>query len=446
MVRVLLDDATSLNKLADEKFDLIVTDPPYRDDVAYAELSDFYYVWLKRALSDGNLEARFHGEALMYNTQWESLAPQEISYSEGRLKYFGIGDGIDHYRWLLSRAFKRMSSAVKDGGLIVTYFAHSNPKAWIELVEAGWRGAGLMVTGAWALISESGERVMARGKTSLESSIVVAWRARDGGRVAGYSEARERARQRAREALENAEKIGLGGLDLLLAVMTACLSEFTSYDKVARFGGALSSSDIVAESYRIAVEVLVGEESRHIKSADALAYITIRRLFARLPGWGWSLSSQDIITLGYGLHTSGEGEAEKLDEMLTRNRIVVKTDGNRKGAKVAKPSKFIFLSPRDSKPDSIKEVLSLRKIDLVELGVFDEGKVKPLTTSIDVLHILEYAVHRGIDYFKDVYSRLMVKYPALTEEAIYVAKALSRIVGDPEADLCRDIIRNIYGG
>ena len=445
-VRVLLDDATSLNKLADEKFDLIVTDPPYRDDVAYAELSDFYYVWLKRALSDGNLETRFHREALMYNTQWESLAPQEISYSEGRLKYFGIGDGIDYYRWLLSRAFKRMSSAVKDGGLIVTYFAHSNPEAWIELVEAGWRGAGLMITRAWALISESDERVMARGKTSLESSIVVAWRARDGGRVAGYSEARERARQRAREALENAEKIGLGSLDLLLAVMTACLSEFTSYDKVVRFGGELSSSDIVAESYRIAVEVLVGEESRHIKSADALAYITIRRLFARLPGWGWSLSSQDIITLGYGLHTAGEGEAEKLDEMLTRNRIVVKTDGNRKGAKVTKPSKFIFLSPRDSKPDSIKEVLSLRKIDLVELGVFDEGKAKPLTTSIDVLHILEYAVHRGIDYFKDVYSRLMVKYPTLTEEAIYVAKALSRIVGDPEADLCRDIIRNIYGG
>jgi putative DNA methylase len=51
-VRVLLDDATSLSRLADEKFDLIITDPPYRDDVPYAELSDFYYIWLKRALCD----------------------------------------------------------------------------------------------------------------------------------------------------------------------------------------------------------------------------------------------------------------------------------------------------------------------------------------------------------------------------------------------------------
>jgi len=56
----LLDDATILSKLnPNDKFDLIVTDPPYYDDVPYSELSDFYYVWLKRALSDvkGN---RFH--------------------------------------------------------------------------------------------------------------------------------------------------------------------------------------------------------------------------------------------------------------------------------------------------------------------------------------------------------------------------------------------------
>ncbi|MEM4439825.1 MAG: DUF1156 domain-containing protein, partial [Pyrobaculum sp.] len=56
-VRVLLDDATTLDKLDDEKFDVIVTDPPYADDVPYSELSDFYFVWLKRALSDNDGES-----------------------------------------------------------------------------------------------------------------------------------------------------------------------------------------------------------------------------------------------------------------------------------------------------------------------------------------------------------------------------------------------------
>ncbi|MCX8185487.1 MAG: hypothetical protein N3E43_07030, partial [Sulfolobales archaeon] len=63
--KVIIDDATILSKI-NEKFDLIITDPPYRDDVPYTELSDFYYVWLKRALSDveGNrLKPRFLPEA-----------------------------------------------------------------------------------------------------------------------------------------------------------------------------------------------------------------------------------------------------------------------------------------------------------------------------------------------------------------------------------------------
>ena len=56
---------SSLSRLGNEKFDPIVTDPPYRDDVPYAELSDLYYVWLKRALSGSSgtsLVPRFHAD------------------------------------------------------------------------------------------------------------------------------------------------------------------------------------------------------------------------------------------------------------------------------------------------------------------------------------------------------------------------------------------------
>jgi len=444
-IRVLFDDATMLNKLGNEKFDIIVTDPPYRDDVAYSELSDFYYVWLKRALSDDNLAPRFHADALIYNTQWESLAPREISYNEGRIRYFKIRSAVDYYRWLMSRAFKKMTSIVKDNGLIVTYFAHSSPEAWIELVEAGWRSAGLRVTRAWATATESAQRVTARGKTALESSIVVVWRKRGEDIVATVDEVRERAKQRAKEALEVAEKVGLKGLDLFLAVMTACLSEFTSYSRITRFAGELSSEDVVAESYRIAIEALVGEESRYIRSPEALAYITLRRLFARLPRWDWTLNSQDLITLGYGLYGARERkQMERLHEILVRKRIVGVPEKERKGAKVSKPKAFIFLSPRDANPSSVKEALSLRRIDLLELGVLERDKTEPLTSSIDILHLLEYAVHRGADYFKDIYGRLVVKYPTFSEEAIYVAKALSRIKDDPEANLCKEIIKYIY--
>ena len=94
-VRVLLDDATTLSKLSGERFDLIVTDPPYRDDVPYAELSDFYYVWLKRALSDvvdvGGIlirKPRFAPEAFFdefsneVEAQWKRFASREVSEDE----------------------------------------------------------------------------------------------------------------------------------------------------------------------------------------------------------------------------------------------------------------------------------------------------------------------------------------------------------------------------
>jgi len=124
-VRVLLDDAAVLSKLNGEKFDVIVTDPSYRDGVPYTELSDFYYVWLKRTLSDDGLKPRFHNDALIYNTQWENFALNEISYNEGRLRYFGVQEVEDYYEKLLGMAFRRMSELLKDSGLLVTYFAHS---------------------------------------------------------------------------------------------------------------------------------------------------------------------------------------------------------------------------------------------------------------------------------------------------------------------------------
>jgi len=449
-VRVLRGDARDLKELVGEKFDVIVTDPPYRDNIPYVELSDLYYVWLKRALSDDGLAPRFHSEALKFRTQWGSLSPQEASYNRGRFEYFRVGDPDKYFNRLLTGVFEKMSELTRDNGLVVMYFAHTKPEAWIEIVEAGWHSkAKLRVTHAWSLVAELPTRTTGREKTALTSNIILVWRKRFDGREASISIAEKEARARAREALGTAEKSGLEGLDLFLATMVASLSTFTSYDRITRFGGELQSDEIVARSYRIAVEALVGEDA-NIKSPEVLGYIVLRRLFAKSINLGQTIDSQHLITLGYGIYgTTEKGQLKTLYELLVKNRIVKPAGGKKSsssGRKIAKPKEFIFLSPRDAGFDSIKEVLSLRNIDPVELAVYDEGKTKPLTSSIDVLHLLEYAVHRGADYFKDVYGRLMTKYPTLTMEAIHVAKALSRIQDDPEANLCKDVLKNIYEG
>jgi len=98
-VRVLLDDATSSSKLRDEKYDLIVTDPPYRDDVPYAELSDFYYVWLKRALSDVvkeesgllKLAPRFYMDAFFVNVGRSRFSGRNSVQKRLVMKRVGLG-------------------------------------------------------------------------------------------------------------------------------------------------------------------------------------------------------------------------------------------------------------------------------------------------------------------------------------------------------------------
>ena len=446
-VRVFLDDATVLNKLDNEKFDVIVTDPPYRDDVPYTELSDFYYVWLKRALSDDNLKPRFHADALAYNTQWESFALNEVSYNEGRLRYFGVQETEDYYEKLMGMAFRKMSELLKDDGLIVTYFAHSSPEAWTELIEAGWRRAKLKVTKAWAFATESEQRVTARGKTALESSIIVVWRKRkvNDEKIEEYREVYSRALERAEEEMKSALTSGLTQVDLLIASMTGALSEFTSYDKITRFGVELTPRDIIKEAYAIAARVISGA-TEAIRSPEALFYLASKAMYGKYstPKGQLSLetrtqpiilSSQDIIILSYGFLRE---EAEKNGYKIFLNSKIVKPLEETSGANVARQKTFTLLEPLESSLEAVKKLLGERGLNPIKLEA--EGRQ---LNSIDILHLLEYYALQGRGEFSIAYRDLYGKYPQSVREAIEVAKIIKDMEMDPEKDLAERVIEYI---
>ncbi|MDK6028880.1 DUF1156 domain-containing protein [Ignisphaera sp. 4213-co] len=418
-VRVLLDDATVLGKLDEEKFDLIVTDPPYRDDVAYAELSDFYYVWLRRALSDVGdvfgvvrLVPRFYGEAFFddsgneIDVQWRFFASKEVSEVVGRSKFFGGGVGsFNYFKELLKKSFVSMASRLSDEGVIATYYAHTTPDAWEALLEAGWLGAGLRVVVAHAIVTESAQRVTARGKASLDTSLVVVWRRGVSGEALA-DEVYAKAVEVCRDVAEKSRKAGYRGYELFTTVLGCVLSQFTQFKNIVGVGNLRN------QGLRKLLEGYI-----YPATAEAIA----QSLGARATGFRFSPPSMFYL-LSKVLVERGRARRRQMD----RSTVTIFSIGTRAELSLLESlrivgrdgEKFYLIEPEQS-TDFVKSIEGV----LMDKGL--SASNPNIRCSIDALHILEYlASSLKRDQFRKRFDELRTRYPQHVEEAVALAKVL----------------------
>jgi len=151
----------SITKTSNKQYDLILTDPPYGDDVQYGELSEFFYVWVYRVL-------REH-----YEIPPRVPLDEDFCESQGRFaskkkakEFFGTG---------LKKSFKAIRHKLKDDGLAVIFFANSSTEAWNQFL-AAVQEARLRIVSSYAIHTEMPTNVLARNKASFMSSIVVTCR------------------------------------------------------------------------------------------------------------------------------------------------------------------------------------------------------------------------------------------------------------------------------
>ena len=444
--KVALDDATFLQKLIKEKkLDLIVTDPPYYDDVPYAELSDFYYVWLKRALSDvkdGKLVPRFLLEAFFervgdswveVSTQWEKYALSEVSLNPPRLgPHATYEDGVRHFQNLLNASFVTMASRLVDGGLLVTYYAHTDPDAWKALLKAGWEAAGLRVTNAFPITTESAQSVVKRGKLSMDTSIVVVWRKGVSGSIDAsklYEEMVEKAAERALRLIE----LGVTGRDLFVNTLAAALAAATRYREVISLG-RLSVDELVDKYVYPAATVglaraIAGrsEVKESVRSPDAMFYMLVKCLMAGAKRKILESTDLRLLSLGTSLNVNAAiKDWRLLKEEKSREEA---------GAKVAKAKRLVLLEPQSAEKAKVAELLEVRGV-----GVSEQPKIR---CTVDVLHLLEYyAVAYSAAEFERRLEKLRENYPAQVNEALSLARIFVRVLpeSDPERKLCERIL------
>lgn len=239
-------DAGNLTPLA-----LISTDPPYYDNIGYSDLSDYFYVWLRRSLRS------IHPDLLatMLVPKAEELVanPYRHGGKDGAKQFFEDG---------FNDVFRRARDHATDDYPISVYYAFKQSESdiggtastgWETLLEGMVRGSW-RITGTWPMRSELGNRMLAMGTNALASSIVLALRPRaeDAPRIdrrAFMAELKATLPEKLRELQQGS----IAPVDLPQAAIGPGMAVYSAYSRVLESDG---SSMTVRTALKLINEVL----------------------------------------------------------------------------------------------------------------------------------------------------------------------------------------------
>jgi len=252
-VRITQSSITTLN----EKASIIITDPPYFDDVQYAELSEFFYVWERKALQG------FHDLG-------DVPKSEDMSVGGSRDK--------DFFQRMFKISCIKMHENLKDGGILVMFFAHSDVNAW-DFVVNSLQKAGFRITATYPVHTESTTNPLARGHASITSSIIIVARKRKYEKSGFIEEIQDEVEAHLKKRLEEFWNYGLRGADLTVSAMGATLDILTQYSDIKSYTGEMKIKDVLELVQKYVAEYVLG---KYMKNASGLDAQTSFYLYARL--------------------------------------------------------------------------------------------------------------------------------------------------------------------
>ena len=224
-ISITCKSADNLDHLADASIDVIVMDPPYYDNVMYAELSDFFYVWLKRTA--GHVIPELFTRAL---TDKEHEAVANAAKFKGQPGAKALA-GRD-YQERMAAIFTECRRVLKPDGVVTLMFTHKATGAWDALTK-GLMHAGFTISASWPVNTEAEGSLHIKDKAAANSTIFLVCRPREetarGASTIYWEDVEPLVAQAVRIRVAEFQKAGIGGVDLYLASFGPALEEFSRH-------------------------------------------------------------------------------------------------------------------------------------------------------------------------------------------------------------------------
>ncbi|MBN2560621.1 MAG: DUF1156 domain-containing protein [Phycisphaerae bacterium] len=222
---------------------LVCTDPPYYDNIAYAELSDFFYSWMRKAI--GHVYRSLFATVQTPKTQELVAAPYRHGGSKEKAKsFFEAG---------LGTVFSRMYQFHVHDCPLPIYYAfkqtetengHDDEQAEAATASTGWETmleglirAGFAVTGTWPVRTELVANLK-KNISALASSVLLTCRQRSDSALATRREFLNALKRELPEALRNLQRGSIAPVDLAQAAIGPGMAVFTRYSKVMETDGS----------------------------------------------------------------------------------------------------------------------------------------------------------------------------------------------------------------
>lgn len=288
--------------LPDDSAQLLATDPPYYDAFGYSDLSDLFFVWLKRASLRPS--ERFPQLGI------DGKTPKALEIVVNPSASID-GRGPKDHEWFYSQmrlAFAEARRVVEPGGIGVIVFAHKDTKSW-EALLSGVIDAGWIVTGSWPIDTERPNRQRAIGSAALASSVHLVCRPREDtlGRVTAdevgdWRQVLISLPKRIHEWLPRLAEEGVVGADAIFACLGPALEVFSRYSRVEKVSG----EPVGLREYLEQVWAAVSKEalSMIFRDPETAGLEQDARLTAM---WLWTVASSNAPELA----ETGLGEEER---------------------------------------------------------------------------------------------------------------------------------------